>query len=228
MKIKERYTDVKKIKVKLVEEDIVVNYHDDNDIYVQYDGDFNNKVSFEMNNNELVIERKFSIEQLVCMKISKGILQLFLPKTYNIDLKLFSTSGHIQIYTNNDDIDLQTVSGRIESHGIGNYADIETVSGSIRVYQPYTKIYFKTTSGSVKLAAKEDSYYKGSTVSAGVLISLLENQGYKMSFKSISGRFNDKYALKKGSNNIEYTEGKQRAVFLINTVSGNCKLDNWL
>ncbi|SJZ90033.1 DUF4097 family beta strand repeat-containing protein [Anaerorhabdus furcosa] len=227
MKINENYFNIKKIKAKMIEEDIVINYYEGESVCLKYDGDYNNKISIVVNGDELIVERKLSIETLVCIKISKGILQLFIPKSDNMDMKLKSTSGHIQVFVDAMNLELETVSGRIESHGVGKRLSLHTVSGSIRQYKPYDKLEFKTTSGSVKLAGKPNCEYVGSTISGGVLISLNDNQGYILKFKSVSGRFRDKYNTAKIVGSGEYTQGSAHSKFNINTISGNCKLDNW-
>ncbi|MEG0238831.1 MAG: DUF4097 family beta strand repeat-containing protein [Anaerorhabdus sp.] len=227
MKIVEHYSDVERIRAKLVEEDIVVTYHDEQDVLLKYDGDFNNKIQITCENNELVIERKLSIETLVCIRITKGILQLFLPKPRNIDLKLKSTSGHVQVYVDANQLDIESVSGRLESHGKGTHAIMTTISGGIRQFKPYQRLNFKTTSGNVKLSAKANCDYSGSTVSGSVLIALHENDGYIMRFKSVSGRFIDKYNAKKISGTAELSQGNTKSKFLVSTISGNVKLDDW-
>lgn len=227
MRINEEYFDIRSIKVKLVDEDIAVNYYEGECIHLKYESNYNNKILINVDNQELCVERKLNIEALIPVKISKGKLQIFIPKKENLDLKLKSTSGHIQVFVDAMNLSLETVSGKIESHGIGHIQTLNTVSGSIRQYKPYDKLEFKTTSGSVKLTGKPNCDYLGSTVSGGVLISLMEKQGYMLKFKSVSGQFKDKYYSVRINESGEYTQGIANSCFNICTISGNCKLDNW-
>ncbi|WP_066646152.1 DUF4097 family beta strand repeat-containing protein [Christensenella timonensis] len=140
-------------------------------------------------------------------------------------IKTDSTSGNIEAGRITADIfHANSVSGEISAEGTLLETDISSTSGSVDIVTAEAKEFSAdTTSGTVRFACgNADNLEKISadTVSGAVEITLPENDGFKLSFDTVSGSTRNDFAMK----NDEYKNGG--IDININTVSGSLDIIN--
>ncbi len=111
-------------------------------------------------------------------------------------LEMQSTSGDINASgIVEKSFGADTTSANITFTGATGIFDANTVSGTVQAtVETPRELSVDTASGSVKLAVKDASQLKtvqANTISGGVTIQLPENDGFTLSFDSISGKLNN-------------------------------------
>ncbi len=141
------------------------------------------------------------------------------------EMKTNSTSGNIEIRgIVTDTFYANSVSGAISAQGTLLEAAVSSTSGSVDVFtEAARKLSANTTSGSVRFAcgnANKLEKISADTVSGAVEIILPDNEGFKLSFDTVSGETRNDFAMK----NDEYRNGG--IDINVNTVSGSLDIIN--
>lgn len=228
MKINEKYKDIYQLKINMIEQDIVVEYHNQDYVELFYEGNPRSRIDITVSDNELMVKTRNTIDQLLSINFKKGYIKLYVPKKVINQIDLRTISGNISSEIRCNQVHLTTVSGKIISKGSSKEAYVETVSGGICLYDLIENLKFKSTSGSTKCVALTKSTIIGSSISGSVIIANPNNEGYCIKFNSISGHFKDLRSGQRGAGRIEIINGNGSSKFEISTTSGNCKIDNWM
>lgn len=228
MKINEKYKDIHDLKIIMVEQDILVEYHDQNYVELFYDGNPRGQIDIAVVEGELRVKSVNTLDQLLSINFKKGLLRLAVPKNVIQRVDLKTVSGNVFSEINCKQAIINTISGKIVSKGSFAEAIVESISGSICLYNPIENLRFKTTSGSVKCVSLTNTMITGSSISGSVIIANPKNAGYRIRFKSISGHFKDLKTRQRGAGKIEMVQGDGSSQFEVNTTSGHCKIDDWI
>lgn len=223
MKINERYNDIHEIKVNMIYEDIIIEYHNQDYVELFYENNTTNTIEIRKNENQLIVERLNTLDELISIKIKRGTLKLLVPQNSIKTLEINSISGKLLNEISCNNANLLTISGKIIDKGTHEKLFVKTTSGSINIYRPSKVLQFKSISGSVKIVSANDSQIKGTTISGTVIIDVSSKSNYRIKFKSISGHFRDPYTNQREAYNLS----NESANFDIQTTSGNCKIDSW-
>ncbi|BDF59593.1 hypothetical protein CE91St36_24100 [Christensenellaceae bacterium] len=141
------------------------------------------------------------------------------------EMKTDSTSGSIEVNgISADTFRADTVSGAISAQGTFLDTDISSTSGSVTVTtEKAGKMSADTTSGAVRFAcgnADKLEEISADTISGAVEIILPENDGFTLSYDTVSGSTRNDFAMK----NDQYGNGGIE--LNINTVSGSLDIIN--
>lgn len=124
------------------------------------------------------------------------------------------------------ELELDTTSGRVEAvlKGYTHSLSVDSVSGSVRVVsRGVDEFSADSTSGDIKAYfSKQPDKCSIETVSGRVELGLPENADCRVSFDSVSGKFESELPAKK--NGDSYTFGDGSARYSIDTTSGSAKI----
>lgn len=199
--------NINNIEVDLVSADVNIKENEvDNEIKVILKGnrDEIDRYEVKLDGNKLVIRetRKVYIFNFWFFYEEDNVT-IYVPKVYNKDMKLKTTSGDIETYTNlNSNMDIKSTSGDITLMEVNNL-NAKTVSGEIEVGSCYdTKV--ESTSGDVNV-----------------------DKAYNIEAKTVSGEITlgDVYNVVANSTSGDIDIRSMRDIE-IGTVSGEVTLDN--
>ena len=142
-----------------------------------------------------------------------------------VNLKVDTTSGNVNIaHMSSDTIDINTVSGKIDLSDVkANYINLDSVSGNHNIKGEVERISSNTTSGEVNIiCTKMLREADLDTVSGSMTIYLPENDGFKVNWDSVSGKFNCDFPITYQNSSATYGNGS--ASIKMNTVSGRMSI----
>jgi hypothetical protein len=142
------------------------------------------------------------------------------------DVTIDTVSANIDMESiQTDQLNLATVSGNIDGALLkADAIGAETVSGLIRWEDcSFDTVTAESVSGDIKTAfATMPSNIKMDTVSGGMVLSLPENEGFKVDYDKVSGDFDCEFNVKINKNMALYKNGGSK--IQLETVSGDMQI----
>ncbi len=143
------------------------------------------------------------------------------------ELKFDNVSGKVDLKTLNckSKINVNTVSGDVKLYNvIANDLNVDSVSGSIVAIGSLSMVNLNTVSGEVKLTLDHlPSQLDCETVSGDITIKIPDNDGFKVSFDTVSGDLSTNFEASISKKEIIYKNGGTN--FDFETVSGDLKIE---
>jgi len=144
------------------------------------------------------------------------------------NMNLNTTSGRISVSSASAvTISAGSTSGRVDLSGVAaQEIGIDTVSGRIEVGGEFEGLSIGTTSGSVDVNSREmPQRISISSVSGSITLRLPENDGFEISYSSISGSFNCDFDVKHSNRTATHKGGGSN--IRLKTVSGSMRVREW-
>lgn len=247
-------TDINKIKVSLISQDLDVYETDGETIIVKQTANRlipeKERLEIRKEDNQMSISKKKNLSSNFFNVQGLGLgerIEIYMPSVYKESVDFKAVSGDLKI---NDlevkEIECNTTSGDIQiENTVTNNMEVETTSGTTRLIEvdvdeldskqvsgdlelegTCNKIHSNSVSGNVEIQLnKSPMEVKVEAVSGDIDLTLSEIQGFELEFDSVSGKLESDFELSmKSKKNYIYSNGGR--VFDIKTVSGNLEINN--
>ena len=225
--------DIDNISISSSFVDIKVTTEDRDNVRVNYYGNMTSNVipvlKIDKKSNSLNIKLEAKKSNNYSVSNSNVVLEVFVPKSYNKDYMISSSSGSVYLENlNGYNFNASTSSGSIKAENIkAILMNLSASSGSIQVKNSICEIKTSTSSGSVSLDIKESNdNINISTSSGSVIINLPDNPSYKIKGSYSSGRYipsKNMIVEENEKGNFKATIGEGKNTIEVNTSSGSVK-----
>ena len=123
------------------------------------------------------------------------------------------------------DISIESVSGNVVCTGIQvDKIDVESISGAISLMGILEEVECNSTSGKISIEPGLDvRRIDAESISGSITVLIPENEGFKVNYSSISGKFYCDFPASISSEQAVYKDGK--AIFDIETLSGAIRIE---
>lgn len=212
---------------------IKVTPEDRDDVRVKYYGKMTSNViptlKIEKRSKTLNIKLETKKTNNYSVTNSDVVLEVFVPKSYNKDYKISSSSGSVSMKNLvGYNFNASTSSGSMKLENIkANLLNLSASSGSIKIEDSVGEIQVSTSSGSISLDIEEtNNDINVSTSSGSVSIGLPNNPSYEIKGSSSSGRYTPSKNMLVEQNekgNFKAAIGTGKNSIKISTSSGSVK-----
>lgn len=221
-------SNIDEIVVKNISYSIGIDYHDENNILIQFYSTKNNPLQYftiDCSNGILTVKQKKE-HKIIMANAGKIIIKVPSHKLYKYNLN--TISGIIAVNVESESLVTNSISGNTKIVKTGKYLNCSTTSGYVKIYSPFQNINVGVVSGGIKLViGSKTQTVKLSTVSGSIKIALRDNVGYTICSATVLGRIKNKYNNEMYKNGKNCVYGNGQVKISASTVSGSIKLEEW-